>query len=123
LIILYPDALDITRSKRLAKRTNQEKISLSRPIVPHFKEDLMAIRAQLSLFKLGILFQDNQYLSIHTITEKLSISARTAKRYIDTLKEDYNAPIRNDRTNNVYHLTKRWDMFGELRRKLGSQSD
>ena len=83
----------------------------------------MAISTQLSLFKLGVMFQDNQYLSIHTITKKLDISKETAYRYIRTLQRDYNAPICNDHMNRVYHLTKSWDMLGELKRKLGSHTE
>jgi predicted DNA-binding transcriptional regulator YafY len=83
----------------------------------------MAICTQLSLFKLGVMFQDNQHLSIHTITEHLDISPRTAHRYIDTLKRDYNAPICNDHMNKVYHLTKHWDMLRELNRKLRSHTE
>ena len=82
----------------------------------------MAIATQLLLFKLGIMFQDNQYLSIHTITKTLGVSTETAYRYIKQLQRDYNAPICNDHMNRVFHLTKRWDMLGELNRKLRSHT-
>jgi transcriptional antiterminator len=82
----------------------------------------MSVYTQLALFKLGLMFQDNQYLSIQTITEQLDVSPRTVRRYINTLRQDYNAPICKDHINEVYHLTKHWDMLGELKRKLRSNA-
>jgi len=67
------------------------------------------------MVQLYFLIKDGHYPSNKTIQEKFNVSSRTAYRYINILKERFNAPIDYDLDRKGYYSTEPdWDFVGEL---------
>jgi predicted DNA-binding transcriptional regulator YafY len=60
------------------------------------------------LIRLTQFVQQNPYCSCRSLSKFLEVSGRTIKRYVDTLKTDYDAPIRFDYGKKGYIFSAEW---------------
>ena len=62
----------------------------------------------LKLIRLTQFVQQNPYCSVRSLSKHLEVSGRTIKRYVETLKTDYDAPIRFDYGKKGYVFVSEW---------------
>ncbi len=62
-----------------------------------------------ALYKIHNYILSGSYPNVSYLSEKLELSQRTIKRYIASLKYDFDSPIKYSKSDNGYYYTQEWN--------------